>query len=54
MRHRTVEVSELKPQPREHTSQRQTRDRLRASLGERTLAKQIDRADAARHRKRGL
>jgi hypothetical protein len=52
---RTVDVTELKPQPRENVaqSQRHAADRLRASLGERSLAKQLDRAEA-RRRARGL
>jgi len=45
---RTVEVAELKPQPREQAFKRPSRDRLLASLGERSLHKQIERADQRR------
>lgn len=45
---RTIEVSELKPQPREQAVQRPSRERLRASLGERSLYKQIEQLDARR------
>lgn len=44
---RTVDVAELKPQPREQV-QRPSRERLRASLGERSLHKQIEQLDARR------
>lgn len=50
---RTVDVTELKPQPREIVVKRPTRERLRASLGERALQKQLERLEGQR-RSRGL
>ncbi len=49
---RTVDVAELKPQPRENVNVRHSAERLRASLGERSVAKQLDRLEA-RRRPRG-
>lgn len=51
---RTIDVTELKPQRREEAIQRPPREtlqreRLRASLGERSVHKQIERAESHRH-----
>jgi hypothetical protein len=49
MRQRIVEVSELKPRPREQSlTPRQPRPQLAATLGELAVKKQLDRLDAKR------
>jgi len=50
MRQRIVEVSELKPRPRENANTLRQRARLGASLGERSVAKQLARLERRPHR----